>query len=70
MILINYYIYSYTFLFLGEHSALRACVHFLTTEGKVHTRGSKYDTLFGVDGNLTVSSQVIQTALKQHESSQ
>jgi len=47
---------------------IKAC--FLTTEGKVHTRGSKNDTFFGINGHLTVSSQVKQTALKQKERSQ
>lgn len=35
----------------------------LTTEGEVHTGCSKYDTLFGIDGDLPVCPEVIEATL-------
>lgn len=35
-----------------------------TTHGEVHSRSTKYDAVLLVDGHLTISSQVIKTALR------
>lgn len=36
----------------------------LTTHGEVHCGGTEYDAVLLVDGYLTVSSQIIKTALR------
>lgn len=43
---------------------LKALYKLLTTHGEVHSGSTKYDTVFLVNGYLTVSSQVIETALR------
>lgn len=43
---------------------LKVLLKLLTTHGEVHRGGTEYDAVLLVDGYLTVSSQIIKTALR------